>query len=202
MTRVREVLAFGVVLMIFGAVFWPGLYRYDESKLGTTTLVMRTNRLTQRSEILMGAEWQPVADSKTQIAASRELPSEELAKIRGTRETIRGGRFEMKLYNGSEWTVTELQLKLAMVDVKDSAGKTITNPFMLLDLTGTNSTADYAKRRADTTVQVLWEREYKKDVVILPLSTSDAELDVLDYVEGQPILWTIVGGTGTPPKKY
>ena len=195
----------GAILIVFGAIFWPGVYRYDESKLGGDTFVVRTNRLTQKSQILMGTEWQAVSSADDESSDDDlPLPPEELAKLTGTRESLRPNRFGIKLYNGTNWTIGKVRLKLAMVNAVDSTGTAITNPFLLPvildDITWAATNAAYEKKRSAPNIKALWEREYNERISILPLSTSEANIDVLDYFNDQPILWTIVEAWGTPPK--
>lgn len=195
----------GAILIAFGTIFWPGIYRYDESKLGGDTFVVRTNRLTQKSQMLMGTVWKTVSSAEDESSDDDlPLPAEELAKLSGTRESLRPNRFGFKLYNGTNWTISKVRLKLAMVNAVDSTGTAITNPYLLPvildDIVSAATKAGYEKRRSAPNIRVLWEREYSEHISILPLSTSDANIDVLDYINDQPILWTVVEAWGTPSK--
>ena len=59
-TKVIIACIVSVVVLLVLAFGWPTLYRYDTMKLGTTELLVRTNRITGESEVLApGKGWVP-----------------------------------------------------------------------------------------------------------------------------------------------
>src|SRR5579884_3640750 len=78
-------------LLVAGAVFWPGLYRYSELKesttgLGSTVTVLRTNRLTGKVETLDRQSGQWVGSTPApRHATPQSLPAGEQAQVAGLR---------------------------------------------------------------------------------------------------------------------
>jgi hypothetical protein len=95
-----------VVLALF---VWPTRFRYGTTSFGSEQVMTRTDRFTGRTETLVeGMQW---------IAAEEDpdpptpLPRVELAKVTGT-ATGSSGTMRLDLYNGSNWLVTMVRVRL------------------------------------------------------------------------------------------
>ena len=94
-----------------GILFWPTIYRYDHDD---ADLLVRTNRLTGQTAVLVYGQWVEPAKS----IPSLPLPSGELDKLTGN-AAVANGSFAGKLYNGTKWTVTNFDV---LVTVKERKG--------------------------------------------------------------------------------
>jgi hypothetical protein len=117
--KTRNLFVICAGLFVAGVLFWPSLYRYDKEE-DLETLV-RTNRLTGRTGVLILGQWVPQPKwSEPANNSHRELPDEELGKVTGN-AAIQGGQFSGKIYNGSTWQVDRLYL---LVTAEEPSGKT------------------------------------------------------------------------------
>lgn len=112
---------FGIVLLCFVLIVlltvfvWPTRYRYDHTNIGGRRLPVRMDRVSGRTEVLSEGGWRSPEKLKSAKPRPIGLPYSEQEKIDG-----RGGidpgysdRWEVSLYNGTEWRVTELVVELS-----------------------------------------------------------------------------------------
>ena len=105
-------------LLLAALLFWPTLYRYDKEE--DLSALVRTNRVTGTTAVLLGGSWIPIKTSSASPAPPTvELPDSELAKITGN-AIISGGTFSGRIYNGSSWRVERVYL---VVTAKELNGK-------------------------------------------------------------------------------
>jgi len=109
---IKIILISCIFLLIFAILFWPTIYRYDDIKVLDNKLVQRTNRLTGESKIITSFGNNDININK--------LPFEEVAKIEGTASVGYANTFTCDLYNGSNWTIKNVVIKL---DLFESSGE-------------------------------------------------------------------------------
>ena len=103
-----------ITLLIAGILFWPTLYRYD--KIGNA-IPIRINRITGYTEYFADGKWNPEArQGKTTI---QTLPEFEQVNVTG-KASLEYGTFSGDIYNGSEWTITELVFRVVAKEKDDS----------------------------------------------------------------------------------
>lgn len=90
-------------LLISGVVFWLTLYHYDKMTIDGNSIPIRINRLTRYTEYFVGGKWNPEKGH----GRKKKLPANVQAEITGN-ASLSYGSFSGKIYNGSDWTVTEL----------------------------------------------------------------------------------------------
>ena len=101
------------IMVLLALTVWPTLYRYEKLTAGQVTTLVRINRITGSTEEYraLSGEWRPVK----RPAAMRPLPSNELRKITSSSfpftQSGRPGVSGM-IYNGSNWVVRELTIKV------------------------------------------------------------------------------------------
>lgn len=99
--------------LVFLALFvWPTRFRYGSTALGTEQVMTRTNRLTGRTEMLVGVQWMSVEEGRSPAPAASGpllLPSDQLVKVTGTANAPMGTMY-LNLYNGSDWQVTGVKV--------------------------------------------------------------------------------------------
>jgi len=86
-------------LILVGILFWPTLYRYDNTTLHGNTLPVRSHRLTGFTEYLLMGKWYPQEGQKIR-KNTKLLPSQEQNKVTGN-ASLAYGSFAGKIYNGS-----------------------------------------------------------------------------------------------------
>jgi hypothetical protein len=156
-----------ITALAFGAIFWPGIYRYDRVEEGS----VRTNRLTGSVQVLSGGGWTALdVWSATDL---QDLPATELTKLVGT-GSFRGGRsFEVELYNGSRWRVNEIEYEITAAK---GHGNAPGNPYVCV---GSECT-----------------RRFRQSVSIPPLGSYKDDFSVGGSVEGCEPTWHIVSARG------
>jgi hypothetical protein len=109
------------LLILFGLLVWPTLYRYDHIDLGLgRSYPVRQNRFNGQTEILFPDGWK---DSREASAPSTfDLTPDQLSKVEVTPKLNGSGpprgwnRVEADVYNGlPDTTVTEITLDLTVV---------------------------------------------------------------------------------------
>ena len=106
-----------ITLLIAGVLFWPTLYRYD--KIGNS-MPIRINRLTGYTEYFADGKWNP--EEGHEKFTIQTLPVEEQAKVTGNASLkYPYGSFSGKIYNGTEWTITELTFRIVVKEKDGSA---------------------------------------------------------------------------------
>lgn len=96
--------------MIAGIIFWPTLYRYDKISLSGNSFPVRINRLTGYTEYFTLNKWVPAEGHKKKIKGIK-VPSEIRSEITGN-ASVGLGSFSGKIYNGSNWTITNITFRL------------------------------------------------------------------------------------------
>ena len=121
-----------IVLVSIGIFVWPTLYRYSHITISRgTTLPVRVHRITGRTEILFPSGWKAIGikSEKPKKPKSVPLPYEALSKITGTARISSSisiyppRNFEASIYNGSNWTITNLIVSIEVKDKKTEKKK-------------------------------------------------------------------------------
>jgi len=99
-----------VALLTAGVLFYPTLYRYDKTtNMMGQTIPIRINRLTGHTETFILGEW--ISGKKNSESPQEEiykkLPTSDIAKLTGN-ASLSYGKFQGKIYNGSDWTIKEI----------------------------------------------------------------------------------------------
>lgn len=97
-------------LILIGILFWPTQYRYDKITLQGNTLPVRTHRLTGYTEYFLMGKWIP-QEGQQSSKKSKILPLEEHIKVTGN-AGLNYGSFSGKIYNGSNWTITDMIIRV------------------------------------------------------------------------------------------
>lgn len=101
-----------IVILLLGIFVWPTRYRYTEMKVGNNVSPVRIDRLTGRTEVLsLSSGWHQLGVNR--LDASIKLPDSELSKLTG-KASITDQRIECDIYNGSNWTVSEVTVKITI----------------------------------------------------------------------------------------
>jgi hypothetical protein len=98
-------------LILVGVLFWPTLYRYDTMTLQGNTLPVRTHRLTGYTEYFLMGQWIPQKGQQGK-KKSKILPVVEQSKVSGNAGLTGYGSFSRRIYNGSNWKITELVIRV------------------------------------------------------------------------------------------
>jgi len=106
-TKITTILC--IFLLIFAILIWPTIYRYDIIQVFDNKLLQRTNRITGESTITSTL-------NNTNLESIR-LPLDAIAKIEGTASVGYANTFTCELYNGSDWIITSLVLKLDLFEI-------------------------------------------------------------------------------------
>jgi hypothetical protein len=112
------------VLILFGLLVWPTLYRYDHMDLGEgRSLPVRQNRVTGETEILYPNGWKITSHSEASHQTNRDLTPEEISKVTVTPELEGVGgssgwsSIKANTYNGlSELAVYEITIQVTVLD--------------------------------------------------------------------------------------
>ena len=126
MTGKQNLILIAIIVLVFIGIFvWPTLYRYSHITLQGRTYPVRVHRITGRTEILnpLVGHWTAIGikSEKPKKPKSVPLPYEALSKIEGTARITSSfdfppREFEANIYNGSNWTITDL---IILIEVKD-----------------------------------------------------------------------------------
>jgi hypothetical protein len=113
------------VLVPFGYLVWPTVYRYDHIQVAGSDLPVRIDRFTGKAEYLYLNGWQAASEGPPSQGRSR-VPTETLATIKttfilqgGYKEVIPGGQqgdIEAEVQNGSNWTLESITVNVTTVD--------------------------------------------------------------------------------------
>jgi hypothetical protein len=100
-------------LVLLALFVWPTRFRYGTTSVGNEQVMTRSDRLTGRTQMLLGVQWTPVEenDPSPSRAAPTSLPPSELAKVTGTANAPMGTMY-LNLYNGSSWQVTGVVIQV------------------------------------------------------------------------------------------
>lgn len=103
-----------VAVFLFALFIWPTIYRYDKYISRQNTYPVRTNRITGNSAIFRGDKWVSQDKNEDKIKVVR-IPSEEIQKVTGNAE-IGSSYFEGDIYNGTNWIITVLTIRIIAHD--------------------------------------------------------------------------------------
>jgi hypothetical protein len=120
------------ILVGLGVFVWPTRYRYDHVKMGENDFPLRTDRLSGRSEMLTPQYgWHTLGrPAETQnLPVIQELPTERLAKLEGQASVDDVGWIEVHVYNGSDWTVSEITVLVTVLDAQNN--QILSRPYRL-----------------------------------------------------------------------
>jgi hypothetical protein len=114
------------LLVLFGLLVWPTLYRYDHIDLGLgRSYPVRQNRINGQTEILFPDGWKDSRDSHPSNSGE-DLSTEELAKLeilprlRGPGPSRGWDRIEANVYNGlPDIDVSEITLEITVSGPKN-----------------------------------------------------------------------------------
>ena len=98
-------------LILIGLLFWPTLYRYDKMTIQGNIFPVRTHRLTGYTEYFLMGKWIPQGGQE-RSKQSEILPFVEMAKVTGNAGLSGYGSFSGKIYNGSDWTITDMIIRV------------------------------------------------------------------------------------------
>lgn len=98
-------------LIVIGLLFWPTLYRYETMTIRENSLPVRIHRLTGTTEYFLMGTWYPEVGKEIKIQ-SVILPFEEMIKVTGNAGLTGYGSFSGKIYNGSNWTITDMIIRV------------------------------------------------------------------------------------------
>jgi len=105
-------------IMAFLVLVWPTAYRYDRIAVGAESLPVRINRLTGSTEILRMEGWRPVP----RYGKEESLPASALGKLRIEQGEWFSQRLKFQLYNGSEFSVNRIILKVQVYPTPPEKG--------------------------------------------------------------------------------
>lgn len=174
-TKTRHWALLCVTALLFGAFLWPGVYRYD--RLGDHPI--RTNRITGAVQAFTENGWTSLGSGGRK--ESLPVPQDVLVKITGTGGFQYGTAFSAQLYNGSDWTIYEIEYEISAVPPQAVGARR--NSLLSL-IPG-----------ADTTSK-LWTRRFRESAVLAPMSTATEFFEVGGSVDGYASEWRIVAAKG------
>jgi hypothetical protein len=99
---------------------WPTAYRYDHTD--SASYLVRIQRLTGKTEILREIDegWTKLS-GRTDIGS--KIPESELPKLSGESRWGWDGAFEVSLYNGSEWDLDEITVRITTPQLASESGE-------------------------------------------------------------------------------
>lgn len=103
-----------ILITIIVVFFWPSLYHYETLKLGENSFPVRINRFTGFTSYF-NKEWLAQTNS-----LSKTIPLADISNLVLTPTPSTYEEFSGILYNGTEWAITKVHIKLSMIDEKDS----------------------------------------------------------------------------------
>jgi len=103
--NMKSIACLGIPLAVMaGLLFWLTPYRYDRMTLSQNTILIRTSRFTGETEYFVDGEWK---SGKISGGGSSLQRVSDLSAI-SRRAGLEGDAFAGIIYNGSQWTLTEL----------------------------------------------------------------------------------------------
>lgn len=173
----KTIITVCIIFSLCGLIFWPTLYRYDHIIIQGNTFPVRMNRVTGYTEHYLFGKWVPQEQQTTVLARVEEiLPPEEQAKVTGNAGfDIFGDAFVGEIYNGSDdWTITSLILRITVIH-ESKPESSIKPQFNLQEAERPNPK---------------WERKFKTETLISPLSTGRINISVKSNKTDVPA-WSI-----------
>jgi len=162
--RIRVVAVLCATALVMAFVFWPGLYRYGYLGPGDNAVPMRTNRITGKTFLLIGTNWRQIGGDSA--STPLEVPSDVLADLDGRAQFI-GNDFVVDVYNGSTWTISEIDFKVHPIQ-EDRA--------CALSADSTDPVKQFLDEKLG-----LWTRRFREQLILQPLrplSTRAVRIDV------------------------
>ena len=163
-------------LTLFAATVWPTLYRFEKSTYSGNTYLVRVNRLSGFTELLLGTRWIPEESSRRPVA-TQPLPEAELKKISGNAQIDKILRtFKGRIYNGSEWTVSELTVNVTALTLSPPPKKS----------------GEWVPVYATA-----WARKFRiPDLDVPPLEVREFSVKVTGAEEAAETEWKIIAARG------
>jgi hypothetical protein len=115
--RLIPALVVAVLLVALGLGYfvWPTPWRYDQMTTGSGTFPVRTHRITDRAEILLGPRgWVHAGNEPQSDKPLRTLSEEEISKVQGTLAITNYGWLDLSLHNGTDRKIRELLVELIL----------------------------------------------------------------------------------------
>jgi hypothetical protein len=123
------------VILIGLAVFvWPTRYRYDHMKMRENDLPVRTDRLSGKTEWLVPQGWRTLGNTDENQKPPTELPTEQVARLTGQAAITDIGWIEVHVYNGSNWTASEITVLVTVLDAQKN--QVLSRPYRLIPQDG------------------------------------------------------------------
>jgi len=143
------------VFVVLALYVWPTIYKYDHIKLDTNDYPVRINRLTDKTEFLLLDGWHVSGEQTKPSDTSRQLPSEEVSKLKGQPQIMNYGYLEFYVYNGSNWDVSEITILVEVFDANKI--KVISRPYRMTGyVTPQNSSKFLAELEFTLTAGQTW----------------------------------------------
>lgn len=98
-----------LVLLTLAVLVWPTRYKYDHLKIREADYPVRIDRFTGKAEILYPSGW-----STSKTSERQQLPEEQMAKLKGDATLSSSGLMELQIYNGTQWTVSEITVLVTL----------------------------------------------------------------------------------------
>lgn len=102
----------------FARNVWPTAYRYDHMGEGGFAIV-RIQRLTGKAEMLSGSGWKRLSEG---TGYGSKIPESELPKLNGESRWGWDGVLDVSVYNGSEWELDEITVKVTTQVLASESG--------------------------------------------------------------------------------
>jgi hypothetical protein len=106
--RTRDVLAVCAALLTAGLLFWPTLYRYEQVRTGDQTRPIRINRLTGQARVVFGRS--------DKLPDAVPISGALLKRLDVSGHLDRDGYVRGELYNGSDWEVQRIRVRIVATD--------------------------------------------------------------------------------------
>ena len=136
-----------VMALGFCVLVWPTIYRYDHMTLRDTVVPVRIHRLSGDTEYFY-REWRRAAQTPT------DVPAQVISGITG-RAGFQGNYFRGNLYNPSNWSITEVTIR---VSAKDGWGTVQwTRDFTTLAALSPRSAGDFTISTGEVTHSADWQ---------------------------------------------
>ncbi len=192
-----------VLLLAWGSVLFR--YQYRTGQSGGYTVVIRLDRWTgavQECIPPLPCPWEKSASATQDNSRTEQsLPADQAAKVTGNAGLSGYGSFSGKIYNGSDWILTRMIVRVV-------ASRTLTHPptnhFPPDEVPPAPATSDSdpwsSLRPVVPDKQILWNRKFRVDVGdVAPLTTDSFSVSVTGDERGLHSSWTIEDIFGRPP---
>ncbi len=117
-----------LALLLVGIFVWPTRYRYDRISSASYAGVIRTDRLSGKSQQFEpGTGWvslQSAQHDRHVPSLEQDLPKEELAKVELQKCGGKDVTLVCELYNGSTWNISRIVVEVAFLKGSANEAKT------------------------------------------------------------------------------